>query len=154
MAKKKSNSPKALEPIVYQAPTAFVGIFYLVIAAWAVFCVVFLETVFSRMGISVLYGLGMIAFILITMCYFSLAFAYKVEVWEDGRIKLTSIRKTFDAQARDIPYIEGPQLPLGFVRFRLELEKGYLFAVKNDDTLQKALSVIRREHPDIRFKHL
>ena len=156
MAKKKPNTPKTkgTEPIIYQAPATFVGVFYLVIAAWAIFCVVFLETVFSRLGVSVLYGLVMIAFILVTMCYFSLAFAYKVEVWQDGRIRLTSIRKTFHAQAQDIPYIEGPQLPLGFVRFRLELEKGYLFAVKSDETLQNALAIIRRENPDIRFKHL
>ena len=139
---------------VYQAPALFVGIFYLVLAAWAVFCVVFLESVFSRLGLSVLFGLCMIAFILFTMCYFSLAFAYKIEVWDDGRFRLTSLRKTFDAHAEDIPYIEGPQLPLGFIRFRLEREKGYLFAVMNNPSLKNVLSVIRSANPDIKFKHL
>ena len=139
---------------VYQAPPLFVGIFYLVLAAWAVFCIVFLESVFSRLGLSVLFGLFMIAFILLTMCYFSLAFAYKIEVWDDGSFRLTSLRKTFDAHAEDIPYIEGPHLPLGFIRFRLEREKGYLFAVMNNASLEKVLSVIRSINPDITFKHL
>ena len=130
------------------------GVFYFVLAAWAVFCVIFLESVFSRLGISVLYGICMIAFILLTMCYFSLAFAYKIEVWEDGNFRLTSIRKKVDARAEDIPYIEGPQLPLGFIRFRLEREKGYLFAVTNNDSLKKVLSILRSANPDIKFKHL
>ena len=150
MKPEKSDS----KSYVYQAPLLFVGTFYLLLAAWAVFCVVFLESVFSRLGLSVLFGLFMIAFILLTMCYFSLAFAYKIEVWVDGSFRLTSIRKTFDANAEDIPYIEGPQIPIGFIRFRLEREKGYLFAVVNNASLKKVLSVIRSANPDIRFKHL
>ena len=151
MAKPEKTDSKSY---VYQASLLFVGTFYLVLAAWAVFCVVFLESVFSRLGLSVLFGLFMIAFILLTMCYFSLAFAYKIEVWVDGSFRLTSIRKTFDANAEDIPYIEGPQIPIGFIRFRLEREKGYLFAVVNNASLKKVLSVIRSANPDIRFKHL
>ncbi len=150
-----ANAEKSdLKSYVYQAPPVFVGIFYLVLAAWAVFCVFFLESVFSRLGVSVLFGLFMVAFILFTMCYFSLAFAYKIEIWENGSFRLTSIRKTFDAHAEDIPYIEGPHLPLGFIRFRLEREKGYLFAVMNNASLKKVLSVIRSINPDIKFKHL
>jgi len=102
----------------------------------------------------VLFGLIMIAFILVYMCYFALGISYKVEVWEDGRIRLTSFRRTVHARADDIPYVEGPQLPLGFIRFRLEREKGYLFSVTNDASLRKVLSVIKAANPDIRFKNL
>jgi hypothetical protein len=144
----------AAESFVYQAPLLFVGIFYLLLAAWVVFCVVFLEATFSRLGISVLYGLIIIAFIIFYTCYFAMAISYKIEVWENGRIRLTSIRKTFHANAEDIPYVEGPHLPFGFVRFRLEREKGYLFALTGDASLRKVLSVIKAVDPDIRFKNL
>ncbi len=96
----------------------------------------------------------MIAFIIFYTCYFALAISYKIEVWNDGRIRLTSFRKTFHAHAEDIPYIEGPHFPLGFIRFRLEREKGYLFSITNDDALKKVLSVIKAVAPDITFKNL
>jgi hypothetical protein len=150
----KDNKKAASESYVYQAPPLFVGIFYLLLAAWVVFCVVFLESVFSRLGLSVLFGLIMIAFIIFYMCYFALALSYKIEVWNDGRIRLTSLRKIFNALAEDIPYIEEPHLPLGFIRFRLEREKGYLFSVTSDASLKKVLSIIRAANPDIRFKKL
>ncbi len=144
----------ASESHVYQAPPLFVGIFYLVLAAWFVFSVAFLESVFSKLGFSVLFGLIMIVFIIFYMCYFSLALSYKIEVWDDGRIRLTSLRKIFNAHAEDIPYIEEPHLPLGFIRFRLEREKGYLFSVNSDASLKKVLSIIKAANPDIRFKQL
>jgi hypothetical protein len=88
------------------------------------------------------------------MCYFALAISYKIEVWPDGRMRLTSMRRTIIVRADDIPYVEGPHLPFGFVRFRLEREKGYLFSIKSDASLNKVLSVIREVNPDIRFKNL
>ena len=148
------NNKAAVESYVYQAPVLFVGIFYLVLAAWVLFCVVFLEATFSRLGLSVLYGLVIIAFIIFYTCFFALAISYKIEVRDNGHICLTSIRKTFHADAEDIPYVEGPHLPIGFVRFRLEREKGYLFAVTGDPAFRKVLSVIKTVDPDIRFKNL
>lgn len=142
------------EKLVYQAPPILVAIFYSVLAAWAVFCVVYIESIFSKSGFSHLFGLLMLVFILLCMCYFALAISYKLEVWSDGRIRLTSIRRTILASAENIPYVEGPHLPMGFIRFRLEREKGYLFSIKNDASLNKALAIIKEVNPDIRFKNL
>ena len=150
----EDKNKAASESFVYHAPVLFMGIFYALLAAWVVFCVVFLESTFSRLGVSVLFGLIMVAFIIFYACYFALAISYKIEVWHDGRIRLTSFRKTFNAHAEDIPYIEGPHLPIGFVRFRLEREKGYLFSVLNDASLKTVLSAIKTAAPDIRFKNL
>ena len=144
----------ATKPDAYQAPTVFVGAFYLLLAAGLVLCVIFLETIFSHSGWSVLFGLIMLAFIIFYTCYFALAIAYKIEVWDDGRIRLTSFRKTLSTSADGIHYIEGPYLPFGFVRFRLAREKGYLFAVLKDTGLRKVLSTIKAIDPDIKFKHL
>jgi hypothetical protein len=139
---------------VYQAPITFVGAFYLVLAAWLVLGIVFLETLVDSLGRSVFFGLVMLAFIIFYTCYFALAIAYKIEVWEDGRIRLTSLRKTFNTSAEGVHYIEGPFLPFGFIRFRLEREKGYLFAVIGDSALKTVLSVIISTDPDIKLKHL
>jgi hypothetical protein len=124
------------------------------LVAWVVFCVVFLESVFSRLGFSVLLGLFMVGFIIFVTCYFSLAFSYKIEVSEDGNMRLTSLRKTVDTHAEDIPYVEGPHLPIGFIRFRLSREKGYLFARMNDASLRAVLSAIRSANPSIKFNNL
>jgi hypothetical protein len=96
----------------------------------------------------------MVGFIIFITCYFSLAFSYKIEVKEDGNMRLTSLRKTIDTHAEDIPYVEGPHLPMGFIRFRLAREKGYLFARTNDVALKAVLSAIRTANPSIKFKNL
>ena len=149
-----TKDDNATAQMSYQAPAAFVGLFYLILAAWVVFCLVFFETVSTRLGLSAWYGLIMIAFIICYTCYFALALSHRVEVWDDGRIRLTSFRRTIDVQAETIPYVEGPHLPIGFIRFRLSREKGYLFAVKYDRQLQKVLAKIHHLDPDIQFKNL
>ncbi len=139
---------------VYQAPALFVGIFYLLLAAWVVVCLVFINSIFNEFGLAGLYRLIMISFILCYMCYFAAAISYKIEVWDEGHIRLTSFRRTIETHAEEIPIVEGPHFPLGFIRFRLEREKAYLFCLKNNEFLKKILSVIRNTNPDINFKNL
>ncbi len=139
---------------VYQAPALFVGIFYLLLAAWVVVCLVFINSIFNEFGLAGLFRLFMIVFILIYMCYFASAISYKIEVWDEGHIRLTSFRRIINTHAEEIPIVEGPHLPVGFIRFRLEREKAYLFCLMNNEFLKKALSVIRNANPDINFKNL
>ncbi len=147
---KKASS----ERYVYQAPALFVGIFYLLLSAWVLFCFLFFESTFSRLGFSLPYGLIMIAFIAFMMCYFSLGISYKIEVGNDGQIRLTSYRKIINTNAEDIQMIEGPHLPLGFIKFRLEREKAYLFSVVTDEGLRNILSSLKRANRDIVLKRL
>ncbi len=139
---------------VYQAPALFVGIFYLLLAAWVVVCLVFINSIFNEFGLAGLFRLFMIVFILIYMCYFAAAVSYKMEVWDEGHIRLTSFRRIINTHAEEIPIVEGPHLPVGFIRFRLEREKAYLFCLTNNEFLKKALSVIRNANPDINSKNL
>lgn len=139
---------------VYQAPALYVGSFYLMLGAWVVMCLVFLNAIFNRFGLDGLYKLVMIAFILCYMCYFASAIAYKLEVWEEGDIHLTSLRRIIKTHAGDIPLVEGPRLPVGFIRFRLEREKAYLFCITRNPLLKAALTVIRNANPGITFKRL
>jgi hypothetical protein len=67
---------------------------------------------------------------------------------------LTSFRRILRVDSRKMELIEGPHLPIGFIRFRLEREKAYLFCVVKDKTLQQILSRIREVNPDIKFKGL
>ena len=139
---------------VYQAPALFVGTFYIILGAWVVFCIIVIETIIDRLGFSAPIGLVMIAFIIFVMCYFSITISYKIEAWDDGRIRLTSPRRTINVKAEVIPLVEGPHLPFGFTKFRLERKKAYLFSVPNDKSLKAVLSVIRNANPEIHFKAL
>jgi hypothetical protein len=98
--------------------------------------------------------LFMVAFIFVMTWYFSLGISYKVEINEDGKLELFSFRRVIKTHSTKIAMVEGPYLPLGFIRFRLEREKVYLFGVPRNKGLQKVLSVIRKTNPDIRFKNL
>ena len=139
---------------VYLAPVLYVGIFYLLLAAWVVMCLFFLNAIFNRFGLAGFYRFFMIAFILLYMCYFSSAIAYKIEVWEEGHIRFTSFRRIIKTHAEDIPLVEGPHIHVGFIRFRIEREKAYLFCLTHNTFLKKALAVIRSANPDIMFKRL
>jgi hypothetical protein len=142
------------ESHVYQAPALYVGIFYLLLAAWVVMCLVFLNSTFNRFGLAGFYRLIMIAFILFYMCYFASAISYKIEVWEEGDIRFTSFRRIIKTHAEEIPFIEGPHLPVGFIRFRLEREKAYLFCLTHNAFLKTVLSAIKSANSDITFKRL
>jgi hypothetical protein len=147
--------PKATtKSYVYQASIQYVAIFYVLLAAWAIVCVIFLGSSFNKWGLANFFQLFMFAFVLFYTCYFSAAISYKIEVWDEGHIRLTSFRRIINTHAEEIPLIEGPHLPLGFIRFRLEREKAYLFCLKNDEFLTTALSVIRSANPSIEFKRL
>jgi hypothetical protein len=73
---------------------------------------------------------------------------------EDGILRLTSFRRILRVDPKKMELIEGPHLPIGFIRFRLEREKAYLFCVVKDRELQKILFAIRQANPDIKFKNL
>lgn len=139
---------------VYQAPVLCIAIFYILLAAWAIVCVIFLGVSFNKWGLANFFQLFMFAFVLFYTCYFSAAISYKIEVWDEGDIRLTSFRRTIDTHAEDIPTVEGPHFRVGFIRFRLEREKAYLFCLTNNQVFKKILSVIRNANPDIKFKNL
>jgi hypothetical protein len=50
--------------------------------------------------------------------------------------------------------IEGPPLPLGFIRLRLEGEKAYLFCVVRNAELQNILLALWKANPELKFKNL
>jgi hypothetical protein len=144
------DSSASTKTFVYQAPTIYVALFYLILLAWTVISVL----IMGAKGWVNWLQLFMVAFIFVMTWYFSLGISYKVEIKEDGKLELFSFRRLISIHSTKIAMVEGPHLPIGFIRFRLEREKAYLFGIPRNRDLQQILSVIRKTNPDIKFKNL
>jgi len=96
----------------------------------------------------------MVAFVFVMTWYFSMGISYKAEINDEGELELISFRRKINIHSKKIDIVEGPHLPLGFIRFRLEREKAYLFGVPKDQNLQQILSILYKTNPDIKFKNL
>jgi hypothetical protein len=146
--------PDLTKTFAYQAPMSYLVIFYSALVAWTVVCILLIGFKMSQSQWGNLLQLFMIAFIIAMTWYFSMGISYRVNMGEDGALRLTSFRRILRVDSRKMELIEGPHLPIGFIRFRLEREKAYLFCVVKDKTLQQILSRIREVNPDIKFKNL
>ena len=152
--KKKAGSSQKYES--YQAPVFFVGLFYVLLLAWTVVCVVMIGSKTLQAGWP-LFQLFMIAFVLGYTWYFSLGISYKLKTGDGAEIELTSFRRVIRVKAEDVSLVEGPRfaiLPYGFIRFRLEREKAYLFSCITDPALQKNLQILRKSNPEMKFRGL
>jgi len=98
--------------------------------------------------------LVILAFLLGMTWYFSLGIFYRIKVEENGKIELKSLRRVIQTDPQRINLVQGPLLPVGFLRIRLEREKVYLFCIATDQTLHQVLSFIRSKNPDIKFKSM
>ncbi len=144
------NPLDSTKTYAYQAPTIYVGLFYLTLLGWTAFSV----SIMGAKGWINWIQLFMVAFVFVMTWYFSLGISYKAEINDDGELELTSFRRRISIHSTKIVFVEGPHLPLGFIRFRLEREKAYLFGIPRNKDLQQILSVIHKTNPDIRFKNI
>ncbi len=130
------------------------GIFYLVLLVWTGICLFLMGTIEFRFGWP-LSRIIMIAFVMIYAWYFSLAISYKIGITRRGDIELTSFRRVVRVNAVVIGMVEGPKwaiLPFGFVRFRLEREKAYLFCHTSDPDFEKLIKIMKSANPEIVLK--
>jgi hypothetical protein len=144
------KSPDSTKTFAYRAPMIYVALFYLIMLAWTVISVLYMGT----KGWVSWIQLFMVAFIFVMTWYFSLGISYKVRINDDGKLELFSFRRLISTHSTKIAMVEGPHLPLGFIRFRLEREKAYLFGIPKNGDLQQILSIILKTNPDIKFKNL
>ena len=140
----------------YQAPIFFVGLFYAALLIWTALCVWLIgsKTIVAGWPLG---QLLMIGFVLAYTWYFSLGISYRIRTESDGQIELSSFRRIIRVNAKMITLVEGPRLavlPYGFIRFRLEREKAYLFCCITDDGLQQILKAIRKSNSEMKFKGL
>ena len=140
----------------YRAPIIFVGLFYAALLVWTALCVWLIgsKTIVAGWPLG---QLLMIGFVLAYTWYFSLGISYRIRTDSNGQIELSSFRRIIQVNAKVITMVEGPRLailPYGFIRFRLEREKAYLFCCITDDGLQQILKAIRKSNSEMKFKGL
>ena len=131
-----------------------VGIFFGLLVAWTVICLLLIGSIGFSAGWPLARAL-MIAFIMAYSWYFALAISYKVSLTADGDIELTSFRRVIRVHAEVIGMVEGPKWALikyGFIRFRLEREKAYVYACITDERIQEILKILREVNEDVVFK--
>ena len=143
----------------YHSPIIFMGIFYLVLLVWTGICLLLMGSIEFNFGE---FSLGwplarmtMIAFVMVYTWYFSLAISYKIGVTERGGIELTSFRRVVRVNVEVIGIVEGPKwaiMPYGFVRFRLEREKAYIFCCITDADFGQFIQIMKTANPDMVLK--
>ncbi|MCU0595239.1 MAG: hypothetical protein MUC98_07240 [Desulfobacterota bacterium] len=141
-----------MTPRDYQAPSAVVAAFYFFLMAWTCVSVLFLIARISRSEISDVLQVLMITGILCFTWYFSLGLFYRIRMEGDGTVFLAGVRKTAKVHPREIEAVEGPFLPLGFVRLKSKGEKHYLLCWVRDEDLLAILKRIGEINPGIDFK--
>lgn len=141
-----------MTPRDYEAPKAFVAVFYLFLMAWTCISILFLIGKFSQPEIGDILQVIMIMGVLCFTWYFSLGIFYRIRLEADGSILFAGARRTLRLQPREIEAIEGPFLPIGFIRFKSGRERFYLLcSVRNTDLLA-ILKRIGEMNPGIHFK--
>lgn len=136
---------------VYEASWAYVVSFYVLLVTWTLVSGLLILSKASGMSTALLL---MIGFFIAYTWYFSLGISYRVKIEDDGAVLLTSLRRTVQVPSEKIEAVEGPPFPIwvGFIRFRFEGEKVYLFFVRKPKVLQPIFSFIHTANPDIRFR--
>ena len=151
-----SESEFSKEVFFYHSPVIFMGIFYLILLVWTGICLLLIGSIEFSLGWP-LARMAMIAFVMVYAWYFALAISYKIGITEQGDIELTSFRRVVRVNAEVIGMVEGPKwaiLPYGFVRFRLEREKAYIFCCITDADFKQFMQIMRDVNPEMVLKGL
>ena len=154
-----NESGLSKEAYFYHSPVIFMGFFYLALLVWTGICLLLMGSIEFSFG-EFSFGwplarMAMIAFVMVYTWYFSLAISYKIGITEHGEIELTSFRRVVRVNAEVIGMVEGPKwaiLPYGFVRFRLEREKAYIFCCINDTEFDQYMQIMKEVNPEMVLK--
>ena len=135
---------------VFQAPMAYVVLFYGLLAVWTVWSVPVVYVKFREIGFqSVWIYAAMVAFVYAYTWFWSLGIFYRISLDEEGRVILKSLRGERRVTVQQIAATEGSRLPggFGFVKLKLPRESGYLFCLRMDEGLKAVLEGIRKKNP-------
>jgi len=149
-----SESGFSKEAYYYHSPLILMGIFYLVLLVWTGICLLLVGSIEFSFGWP-LARMIMIAFVMVYTWYFSLAISYKIGIAERGDIELTSFRRVVRVNVEVIGMVEGPKwaiMPYGFVRFRLEREKAYIFCCITDADFGQFMQIMKTANPEVVVK--
>jgi hypothetical protein len=134
----------------FQAPMAYVVLFYLLLLAWTVGSLPVVYGKFRTIGFQSvwIYAL-MIAFVYAYTWFWSLGIFYRISLDGEGGVTLRSLRRELQVSAKQIATIEGSRFPrgFGFVKMKLPRESGYLFCLSMTGELEAILRGIRKNNP-------
>ncbi|MDO9228323.1 MAG: hypothetical protein Q8M86_12990 [Syntrophales bacterium] len=135
---------------VFQAPTAYVILFYLLLLAWTVGTLPVIYMKFQQVGFQShwVYA-SMIGFFYLYTWFWALGLFYRIAMDGEGRIVLRSLRRNLEVTAKQIRTIEGSRFPagFGFIKMKLPRESGYLFCHGSNRELAEILLGIRKMNP-------
>ena len=135
---------------VFQSPTAYVVLFYLLLLAWTVGTLPVVYVKFRTVGFqSVWIYASMIGFVYAYTWFWSLGIFYRISLDREGGVVLKSLRRELKVSVKQIAAIEGSRFPrgFGFVRMKLPRESGYLFCLRMTGDLEAILQGIRKKNP-------
>ena len=151
------NRPRSrIRVFDYEAPLFYVGLFYALLLALTFSAVFLLSSKRLETGWSAL-QLLVIGLVFAYLWYFSLGISYRMRLDGKGHILLTSFRRVLKIHLRDVSQVRSPRfavIPYGFIRFRLESGRAYLFSLMTDDVLQNILVTMRDSNRDLKFRGL
>lgn len=136
----------------YQAPVALVAAFYLILIAWTAVSIIFLAAKAARSELTDALQWVMIAAIFGFTWYFSLGLFYRISLAPGERLHLKGVRRGLTVHLREIEIVEGPYLPIGFLRFRAGKERLYLLCQVRNPDLQAILKHVGEINPGVQFK--
>jgi hypothetical protein len=138
---------------VFQASALFVAFFYGLLFVWTVGTVPLVYQKFQQGGFrgDWLYAF-MIGFFYLFTWFWSLGLFYRISLDAEGRIRLSSLRRTLEISAKQVRTIDGSRFSggFGFVRIKLPKESAYLFCHRLDGNLEEILREIRKRNPLIK----
>ena len=138
---------------VFQVPTAYVILFYLLLLVWTVGTLPFIYVKFQQVGFQShwVYASMIGFFYLYTWCW-ALGLFYRIALDGEGRIGLRSLRRNLEVTAKQVRTIEGSRFPagFGFIKMKLPRESGYLFCHGRNRELEEILQGIRKMNPLLR----
>ena len=138
---------------VFQAPAAYVILFYLLLLAWTVGTLPLIYLKFQQVGFQShwVYA-AMIGFFYFYTWFWSLGLFYRIALDDEGLIVLRSLRRNLEIPAKQIRTIEGSRFPgwFGLIKMKLPRESGYLFCHGKNRELEEILLGIRKMNPLVR----
>lgn len=140
--------------LAYRTPAALTRGFYALLGVWTLACLALFAVRGAVLDWSNYGQWAMIGFVMAYTWYWSLGVFHTLRLDDQGRLHLTSPRRALVVDLEDIGLVEGPLLPLGFVRLRLAREKAYVLCRAGDPELSRLLLGLKNANPVLKFKHI
>ena len=136
--------------LLFEAPRAYLVLFYLLLAIWTVGTLPIVYAKFRTVGFgSVWIYAAMVGFVYLYTWFWCLGIFYRIFLDEEGSVTLRSLRREIKVHAKQIASLEGSRFPggFGFLKLRIPRETGYLFCLQRTAELDAVLKGIRKANP-------